>query len=110
MSFAREVRRQLTDLVKRADFLPDRELAPDRKSSKRKRDTEGEAVPYCMAHTNMVPVVSKPTCAAPLCRAGCDYVVLHTHMPSECPACMASRYTCRQYTCCMHGFMGIGYS
>ena len=45
MSFAREVRRQLTDLVKRADFLPDRELAPDRKSGKRKRDSEGEPVP-----------------------------------------------------------------
>lgn len=43
MNFAREVRRQLTDLVKRADFLPDRELAVHGKSSsKRKRDCDGE--------------------------------------------------------------------
>ena len=43
MNFAREVRRQLTDLVKRADFLPDKELAVQGKSSKRKRDdSDGE--------------------------------------------------------------------
>ena len=103
MSFAREVRRQLTDLVKRADFLPYRELAPDRKSSKRKRDTEGEPVPYCMAHTNMVPVVSKPTCAAPsvglavtmwYCIPTCLLSALHawpvdTPAGSTLAACMA---------------------
>ena len=42
MNFAREVRRQLTDLVKRADFLPDRELAVQGKGGKRKRDTDSE--------------------------------------------------------------------
>ena len=58
MSFAREVRRQLTDLVKRADFLPDRELATNGNSGKRKRDSEGvEPVPHHqMAPANMVPV------------------------------------------------------
>lgn len=42
MNFAREVRRQLTDLVKRADFLPDRELAAQGSSGKRKRDDDGD--------------------------------------------------------------------
>ena len=42
MNFAREVRRQLTDLVKKASFLPNGELAPQGKSSKRKRDPDGE--------------------------------------------------------------------
>ena len=46
MNFAREVRRQLTDLVKRADFLPDRELAVQGKSSKRKRD-DSDGEPCC---------------------------------------------------------------
>ena len=58
MSFAREVRRQLTDLVKRADFLPDRELATDGKSGKRKRDSEGKHVPHSwlLATKGMLPL------------------------------------------------------
>ena len=42
MNFAREVRRQLTDLVKKASFLPDKELAVQGKSGKRKRNSDGE--------------------------------------------------------------------
>jgi hypothetical protein len=41
MNFAREVRRQLTDLVRKADFLPDKELAGQGKGGKRKRDSDG---------------------------------------------------------------------
>ena len=41
MNFAREVRRQLTDLVRKADFLPDKELAGQSKGGKRKRDSDG---------------------------------------------------------------------
>lgn len=42
LNFAREVRRQLTDLVKRADFLPDRQLFAQGKGSKRRRDSDGD--------------------------------------------------------------------